>query len=293
MSAASSRRKLLARRFAETMAFGAIGAATLGLAGMPAGWLSGAIVGVSAASLSGRPMYVPPPIARAVYVILGISLGSSVTPETVATMASWPLSMLALTVAMVAITCSVMAYLKLVHGWDTLSALFAAAPGALAQAMALAAETGANVRAIAMVQTVRLFILAVALPIIFALFGVAGLRPPRGTPGPLLQSLIELGVLVAASGAAGLAALRFRIPGGLIVGAMTASGVLHGGGWGHAFLPVPVAICSFVVMGAMIGTRLGGADIRQLARLGLVGVGALLVGTTVGCLFAATVAWAL
>src|SRR6185369_12528698 len=54
-----------------------------------------------------------------------------------------------------------------------------------------------------------------------------------------------------------------------------------------------VAIGSFVVMGAMIGTRLGGADIRMLARLSLVGVGALLVGTTVGCLFAALVAWAL
>ncbi len=66
---------------------------------------------------------------------------------------------------MVAVTISVMAYLKFVHGWDTLSALFAAAPGALAQAMALAQDTGANVRAIAMVQTVRLFILAVALPL--------------------------------------------------------------------------------------------------------------------------------
>src|SRR4051794_39810425 len=102
MSAASSRRKLLARRFAETMAFGAVGAAVLGLAGMPAGWLSGAIVGVSAAALSGRPMYVPPPIARAVYVILGISLGSSVTPETVATMASWPPTMLAPPIPMAA-----------------------------------------------------------------------------------------------------------------------------------------------------------------------------------------------
>ena len=88
--------------------------------------------------------------------------------------------MLALTIAMVAVTTSVMAYLKFVHGWDTLSALFAAAPGALAQAMALAQDTGANVRAIAMVQTVRLFILAVALPIAFAAFGVAGLPPPRG-----------------------------------------------------------------------------------------------------------------
>jgi hypothetical protein len=260
---------------------------------MPAGWLSGAIIGSSAAALAGRHPYVPARVGRAVYVILGISLGSSVTPETVATMVTWPLSMLALAVAMAAVTGSVMTYLKFVHGWDTLSALFAAAPGALAQAMALAQDTGANVRAIAMVQTVRLFVLAVALPMIFAAFGVAGLPPPRGGNAPMLQSLLELGVLVLASSGAALLAFRLNMPGGLIVGAMAASGVLHGGGFVHAFLPVPVAICSFVVMGAMIGTRLGGADIKSLARLCLTGIGALMVGTTVGCLFAVAVAWAL
>jgi membrane AbrB-like protein len=109
----------------------------------------------------------------------------------------------------------------------------------------------------------------------------------------MMQSLAELGLLVLASSGAALLAFRFNMPGGLIVGAMAASGILHGSGWVHAFLPVPVAICSFIVMGAMIGTRLGGADIRMLAKLGLVGIGALLVGTTVGCVFAVVVAWAL
>src|ERR1041384_5559201 len=97
------------------------------------------------------------------------------------------------------VTISVMAYLKFVHGWPTLDALFASAPGALAQAMALAQDTGANVRAIAMVQTVRLFILAVALPLIFAAFGVAGLPPPRGGNLPAAQMLIELAVIVLMS----------------------------------------------------------------------------------------------
>jgi membrane AbrB-like protein len=261
--------------------------------GSPACRPAGAIVGVSAAALAGRQVFVPVRVGQVVYLLLGISLGSAVTPQTVATMVTWPLSMLALTVAMVSVTLSVMAYLKFVHGWDTLSALFASAPGALAQAMALAQDTGADVRAIAMVQTVRLFILAVALPVAFAAFGVSGLPPPGGADAPLLRSLVELSVLVVASAGAGWLAYRFSVPGGLIVGAMAASGVLHGAGLVHAFLPVPVAIVSFVVMGAMIGTRLGGADIRMLARLGLVGVGALAVGTTVGCLFAVTVAWAL
>src|SRR5882762_7854688 len=139
MSSSLPRAELL-RRFAETMMYGGVGAAALGLAGLPAGYLSGSIVGVSAAALSGRPVVVPPLVGRVVYVILGISLGSSVTPETVATMVTWPLSMIALALAMTAVTTSVMAYLKFVHGWDTLSALFAAAPGALAQAMALAQD---------------------------------------------------------------------------------------------------------------------------------------------------------
>src|SRR5688572_32381455 len=194
MSPSPSRLEL-ARRFAATMAYGLAGAAVLGLAGLPAGWVAGAVVGVSAAALAGRQVFVPVRVGQVVYLLLGISLGSAVTPETVATMVTWPLSMLALTVAMVSVTASVMAYLKFVHGWDTLSALFAAAPGALSQAMALAQDTGADVRAIAMVQTVRLFILAVALPLIFAAFGVAGLPPPRSDNGPLLQSAAELGVL--------------------------------------------------------------------------------------------------
>lgn len=289
----SRRTNVLIRRFAETIVIGAAGACVLGLAGMPAGWLSGSIVAVSTAALVGRPVFIPPQLGRVVYVVLGISLGSSVTPSTVASMITWPLSIVALGVAMAAITLSVTLYLKFVHGWDTLSALFAATPGALAQAMALAQDTGANVRAIAMVQTVRLFILAVALPLAFAAFGVVGMSPPRGAPGPWAQTLAELAVIIAASSGAALLAYRFNLPGGLIVGSMTASGVLHGAGWVHAFLPVPVAICSFIVMGAMIGTRLGGADIRQLARLGLVGIGALLVGTSVACLFAAAVAWLL
>jgi membrane AbrB-like protein len=286
-------RQELTRRFAETMAVGAAGASALGLAGLPAGWLSGAIVGVSALALAGRQVFVPARVGSVVYVLLGISLGSSVNPQTVAAMVTWPLSMLALTIAMLCVTFSVMTYLKFVHGWDTLSALFAAAPGALSQAMALAQDTGADVRAIAMVQTVRLFILAVALPIAFAAFGVAGLPPPRGGDAPLMRSVVELAVLVLASAGAGWFAHRFRIPGGLIVGAMAASGVLHGAGFVHAFLPVPVAIGSFIVMGAMIGTRLGGTDFRMLARLSLVGIGALTVGLTVGGLCAALVAWAL
>ena len=46
-------------------------------------------------------------------------------------------------------------YLKKVHGWDMLSALFGAAPGALSQVMVYATQYHADLRGIAIVQTVR------------------------------------------------------------------------------------------------------------------------------------------
>ena len=50
-----------------------------------AGETSGALHAARFAHSLGRPVFVPPQVGRAVYVILGISLGSSVTPETAAT----------------------------------------------------------------------------------------------------------------------------------------------------------------------------------------------------------------
>ena len=187
-----------------------------------------------------------------------------------------------------------MAYLKFVHGWDTLSALFAAAPGALAQAMALAQDTGADVRAIAMVQTVRLFILAVALPIAFAAFGVAGLPPPRGGDGPLLQSLVELAVLVARVGRRRMARVSLPHSG--------RADRRRDGGVGRAAWRRLGARVSPGADRDLLVHRDGRDDRhaarrrrrpKSLARLGLVGIGALLVGTTVGCLFAVAVAWGL
>ena len=63
------------------------------------------------------------------------------------------------------------------HGWDTLSAYLAAVPGGLSQVMALAAEVDADMRAIAIVQTMRVVIVAVGLPAGLALFGLVGHAP--------------------------------------------------------------------------------------------------------------------
>src|SRR5258708_9073011 len=96
-------------------------------------------------------------------------------------MASWPLSIVMVSVAMAAATLATVIYLTRVHGWNRATAIFAGTPGGLAQVMALAAEAGrdCDIRAVAIVQTLRVVILAVCVPAVLALSG-----PARPSPVP-------------------------------------------------------------------------------------------------------------
>ena len=155
---------VLLGRTAETLVLAAVGALALGLTGVPGGYLSGAILVTSAAALAGRPMLVPVPLMRTIFVLLGISLGSVMTPEMLHGMASYPLSIAVLLAGMSCIGLACAAYLRIVHGWDRVSAYLASAPGGMSQVLAVAVEVGGDLRAIAIVQSMRVVIIAVGLP---------------------------------------------------------------------------------------------------------------------------------
>lgn len=272
-------------RCAETLLIAATGGLTLGLLHFPAGFLSGAIILVSIAALSGRPVLVPTSLARLVYLCVGMSLGGAVTPQTLHGLSSWPVSMAILTLAMIAVTIAVMAYLRHVHGWDANSALLGSFPGGLATVMVLAVENGADVRAVAVVQTVRVAVLATVLPITLSMLGMVGdptalVRPQNfAHPG-------ELALLLGVSTLAALAAVRIRFPGGLMFGAMIASAILHGSGMVSVGLPQWITSASFIVLGAVTGARFANTDVRLLRHLAAAAAGALLVGTSVALAFA-------
>jgi hypothetical protein len=272
----------------ETALIAAIGGAILGLAGFPAGWLAGAILFVAGAALAGRPMHVPLPIARVFFLAIGITLGGVVTPETLKGIAAWPLSIAALAVAMLCVTAVTSYYLRRVHGWDPLSALFAGFPGAMAQVISLAAESNVDLRAVVIVQTLRVVILTVGVPAGLGLLGLAGPAAlPGGSPGA--AQLGELAVLVAISIACGIGLFWIGFPGGLIFGAMLPSAVLHGSGLIEATLPWWVATTAMVGLGALTGTRFGNTDIRLLTRYAGAALGSFAVSLAVAAIFALAV----
>src|SRR5262249_37540625 len=141
---------------AETLLIAGVGGAGFALVGFPAGLVSGSMLATAVAALMGRPMRVPLPLARVCFVLIGILLGAVVTPETLRGMATWPLSILLLSLCAICMIIATTYYLRVVHGWEPLSALLGASPGGMAQVMAMSADLGANLRGIAILPTLPL-----------------------------------------------------------------------------------------------------------------------------------------
>ncbi|HXD45300.1 MAG TPA: AbrB family transcriptional regulator [Pseudolabrys sp.] len=276
-------------RTVETLVLAAVGGVALGLTGVPGGYLSGAILTVSAAALAGRPMLVPVPLMRTIFVLLGISLGSVMTPEMLHGMAKYPLSIAVLLVAMACIGLACAAYLQVVHKWDRISAYLASAPGGMSQVLAVAAEVGGDLRAIAIVQSMRVVIIAVGLPSGLSLLGLAShVSRPLGSP-MTWASLDEFGMLAAAAVAGAIAFHKLRFPGGLLFGAMFASGALHATEIVHFVLPWWATNTAAIALGGIIGARFANMSLRLFAHFIGAAFGSFAVAVTIATAFGAVI----
>ncbi|MGU3496491.1 AbrB family transcriptional regulator [Xanthobacteraceae bacterium A53D] len=266
-----------------TFLVGALGGGLFFALGLPAAWMSGALVATTLWALAGRRMEVPEPLRAVTFVVLGASMGGVLTPEALKQATAWPVSMgfLALSVALVVAGCTL--YFRKVARWDMATSLYASAPGALSAVLAIAETSSADMRKVVFAQGMRLFLLVAALP---NLLHASGLEP--GTPpvppadGPWLGVIL----LLLASAAAGLVFERLRVPGGLLLGAMTGSAVLHLAGLSTAHIPAVLMIPAFVVLGTTVGIRFRGTQLAVLKQNLFAALGGFAVAMAISLAFA-------
>jgi membrane AbrB-like protein len=185
-------------------------------------------------------------------------------------------------VSVAAATLATVTYLTRVHGWNVLTAVFASVPGGLAQVMALAAEErDCDIRGVAIVQTLRVVILAVVLPAALSLAGFAGAVRLPASPTAIAEAPGAFAILVGAATAVALGLLRLGFPGGVMFGPLVVSAVLHGGAFVSVTMPVWLATAAMVVLGTLSGGRFTGTPFRLL--LGYLGaaMGAFMVSLVV------------
>jgi len=276
-------------QYFETLAIGTIGGLLFLVTGLPGGLITGAMLAVGSAAMLGRSMAVPAHLTQAVLVLLGISLGSLMSRQLLQHVGAYPVTIGLLALATFCTTFGSSYYLQRMHGWDRTSAFLAASPGALSQIALLAIEKGADMPAIAVVQTLRVIILTAALPLILVATGLTSSSAPTLTM--TVASPLGLVGLIGASVAVSLVLRMMNFPASWLFGAMIGSSVLHGAGLIDGGLPPLVRSIALIGIGTLIGSRFSRMRMSTLLRHLTAGLGSFAIAILISAVFVTLVAW--
>ncbi len=268
---------------AALLATAAVGGYALHRLGVPAGWLTGAMLLVALLALV-RPWKGPSDgVVNIGMVLSGALIGAAATPEAVEAVSRYPGSIALLVCSLVMTVMVTGAFLVRAGRWSWLDALLASAPGAVSAVMVIAREATDGLPRVAVIQFFRLFVLVAAIPSVLVLLGSGA-----ATALPVLAppSWPDSAILIAAGFLAGWVLRRFGIVAPFVLGSTMASAALHASGLVQGTLVLPLAIVAFIVLGGMIGARLGGLDRTALLRLLPLALGAFITSVAVAALFA-------
>ncbi|WP_298258831.1 AbrB family transcriptional regulator [Bradyrhizobium sp.] len=275
-------------QFLETLSIGTAGGLLFLVAHLPGGLISGAMLAVAVAAVLGRPMAVPTHLTQAVLVMLGISLGSLMSRQLLQHIGAYPLTIGFLALATFCTTIGSGFYLQHIHGWDRTSAFLAASPGALSQIALLAVERGADMAAIAVVQTLRVIILTAALPLILVATGLTSASAPALPT--TVASPLGLIALVGASVAVSLLLRIAKFPASWLFGAMVGSAVLYGAGLVDGSVPPLVRAISLIGIGTLIGSRFSRMKPGTFLHHLTAGLGSFAIAIAISAVFVTIIA---
>jgi hypothetical protein len=246
-----------------TLGIGIAGAAIAWILSFPAPALTGPALLVTVLSVSGLKLFVPNILRNACFVIIGLSMGTGVTPQVYETASQWPLSFLFLAVSVVAIFLICRTMLRIAWKQDRETAILSSMPGHLSYILGLSADTKGDLPTISVIQSTRVLALTLLVPLAVSLMGFDTSK--MGLPGAQM-TLAPLGLSVALALLLGLALAKIRVPAALLLGGMTFSTVTHLSGLVEGHVPLWAAIPAFITMGSMIGSRFSGVSMRTLQR---------------------------
>jgi membrane AbrB-like protein len=276
-----------ARRAAVTLGLSAGGGFLAFSLGMPAGWVAGGLLAVAVAGIAGVNTHFPRRLQAPVFLVLGLYAGSGVSPETIEVMKTWPGSFAILGLSMAALIAGSYGWLHARCGWDRNDALLASIPGALTLIVAVGESLKADMKKVAISQSLRLLILVEAIPLLALVIGMPDrISLHAGLPAAGLR---DMALLLVAGVAASVLMTLLRLPGGWLVGGLAASATLLLTGIVAARLPDFVVIGCTIAIGAIAGSRFRPGDLAVLPHIARASLVAFAIAAGISALGAGAV----
>lgn len=255
--------------FALTALIGSIGALLASLIDIPAPFLSGPALAVTISGLAGLRLGIPAFIRNACFVVVGISMGTSVTPSVIDAAKTWPVSFVVVLVAVVIMLYVAYWILHYGFGYDRTTAMLGASPGHLSYIISLGAETKSDLATVSIVQSVRVLALTLSVPLIVEYFDLVSTEPLLTKPP---MDLLTLGLTIVAA---------------LLLGGVAISIGTHITGLTEGGVPTWLSLPVYVLIGCLIGTRFSNVSLMEVRK----GFVAGFVVTIAVMVIAGSIAW--
>jgi uncharacterized protein len=274
-------------RIAFAAVLGSIGGYAFTKLNVPLPWLLGSLLVTTGCSFARLPVAMPRPIRTISTTVLGVLLGSRITPDYFQDLSQWSVSVAAVLLFVLVSTSTCYVYLRRIGNYKSVDAFFGAVPGGLNDMTLIGSQMGADERVVALVHGCRLLLTVALMPaflLVFAEAHVVTRSSDYGAGAPLDAWGAGLMILSAVSG--GLVTTWLRLPGGALIGPMAIYGALTLAGWTDAVPPGWLVAVAQVVAGAAIGVRFRNTPYGDLIRTMLIALGATIIQLNFSLLFA-------
>ncbi|MFT8317783.1 MAG: AbrB family transcriptional regulator [Sporolactobacillus sp.] len=266
----------------------AIGGLLLALTGLSIGWMVGTLIASAVLSLW-RPKWIARLNGKAGLegywlrmgqLLLGVQIGEQINQTIVHVFAKeWPIILFMLIVSIA---------LSLLSGWlvyrysqaDLVTSLYGTTPGGLSSMLGIAADVGANMAVVSIIQTLRVILVVGTIPLCVSL--ISGTHTEHHSvqtvaAGLNLHSFTGLLLALFLALAGSMVAKKLHFPAPWLLGSMLGlsltrmlSGPLLGDEW-TIWWPREMIIAAQIMIGATVGARLNRKMFAGLLRTTLIG----------------------
>lgn len=275
----------------QTLIVGGIGAWIAGLLGAPIAVLTGPATLVCLAALAGMRTGIDDTVRNLTFLVIGVGIGSGVDTDATQAMLRWPLAFAVLGVMLWVTLWLCARVLERGFGLPRRSAYLAAAPGHLSFVVSLSSALELDTTRIVVIQSVRLLVLTLTVPIIAIAFGyeLTDQIMPPGIP----IGWHHFGLLLIAGLIIGYIFDRIGLPAALLIGGMVASSLGHGTGLTPGILHPWFTFLGLMTVGTLIGARFDGITRQSLMQSLAAGLTATTITTLMAVLAALPIAYTL
>ncbi|MEM7652859.1 MAG: AbrB family transcriptional regulator [Pseudomonadota bacterium] len=270
---------------ALTLLVAAVGSVAFWFLGMPLPLLLGPTFACLAAALMGAQLKSFGQVTVALRTILGVAVGSTVTPELVGRLGEFAISVAFVPLLLLLAGLVGYPYYRRVWGFDKATAFYSAMPGGLQDMLVFGEEAGGNPRALSLIHATRVLVIVTVLPILLATVWSLDLNVPPGQPAQDIP-LQDLGIMTFCALVGWKVGERLGLFGASILGPMILTAAASLAGLLHFRPPAEAIWVAQLAIGIGIGAHYVGITMVEVRSFLVAAIGYCLYLSLLALMFA-------